>query len=64
VTYAYLVEQADAEDSNARPAYRVAQVEEKDIEKASNRTALEDWLNAPTGDEAEREQAVLAFLTS
>jgi hypothetical protein len=46
------------------PAYRVAQVEEKDIAKASNRTALDDWLNGPTGAEAEQEQAVVAFLTS
>jgi HK97 gp10 family phage protein len=32
--------------------------------KASRRVALDEWLNAPMGDDAANEEAVLAFLTS
>lgn len=63
-TYAYLVAQADAADSVAVPAYQMGGVEEKDIAKASRRSALDEWLNAPMGEDAANEEAVLAFLTS
>lgn len=64
VVYAYLAEQADTADSAAVPAYQMGGVEEKDIVKASRRAALDEWLNAPLGQDAAHEEAVLAFLTS
>jgi hypothetical protein len=64
VAYAYLAERADAADSAAVPAYQVAQMEPDDIEKRSRRSALDEWLNAPLGEEAAHEEAVLAYLTS
>lgn len=62
--FAYLAEQAEAADAVAVPAYRVAQVEEKDIQKNSRRAALDDWLNAPPAAVAERDQALLAYLNN
>jgi hypothetical protein len=64
VVYAYLVEKADAEDSAGVPAYRVAQVESEDIQKLSARGALDEWLNAPLGEDAAHESALVEFLTS
>lgn len=62
--YAYLAEQAEAADRIAVPAYQVAQVEPKEIESRSRRLALDEWLDAPFGDSAAHEQAVVAYLTS
>jgi hypothetical protein len=62
--YAYLAEQAEAADAVALPAYRVAQVDDKEIQKHSRRTALDDWLNAPPAEVAERDAALVKHLTS
>jgi hypothetical protein len=62
--YAYLAAEADAADAVAVPAYRVAQVDQEDIEKMSNRRDLDDWLDAPYGDDALRRDKLLSYLTS
>jgi hypothetical protein len=62
--YAYLAEQAEAADAVALPAYRVAQLKEDEIHANSRRTALDSWLEAPMGRTAEREDALVRFLTS
>lgn len=64
VAYAYLAEQATAEDAAAVPAYEMGGVEEKDIKAASRRAALDAWLDAPEEDVQRAEQAVVAYLTS
>ena len=62
--YAYLAEQAEAADAVSTPAYRVARADEKEIKANLRRTALDEWLDAPYGEDAEYEQALLRFLTS
>ncbi len=63
VAYAFLAERADAADIAAVPAYQVAEVSSDEIAKLSRRAALDEWLDAPTGDDAEAEKALLSFLT-
>lgn len=62
--YAYLAEQAEAADAAAIPAYRVAGVEEKEIQANTRRAALDEWLDAAYGEDAAYEEALVKFLTS
>ena len=62
--YAYLVEQAVAADNAAIPAYQVAGVKAEEIASMSRRAALDDWLEAPMGDEAAAEAALVRALTA
>lgn len=57
-----MAEQAEAADAISEPHYVVKKVEQKDIEAASRRTALDNWLIAPMAEQAKREQQLLKYL--
>jgi hypothetical protein len=62
--FAYLAEQAEAADAAALPVYRVAGIEDAEIDKHSRRAALENWLNEPPPAVTEQYRALEKYLTS
>lgn len=62
VAYAYLAEHADATDRIAFPTYIAARLDPDEVTSQLRRTALDEWLDAPMGEQAEGEKALLRYL--
>jgi hypothetical protein len=63
VAYAYLAARADDGD-RAELGLKPYANEEASRDLCGNREALDQWLNAPLGEQAAQEHAVLEYLTT
>jgi hypothetical protein len=63
VAYAFLAESAAADDRASRPVYIAAHIDAETVESLSAMTALDEWLAAPMGRQADNEDALLRYLS-
>lgn len=63
IAYAIWADRLDARDAVQSPVLLAAGVKPESVQSHMHRPMLDDWLDAPMGEEAEAEAALLAFLT-